>query len=439
MNYWQEKYRTKVINLEDALNMIKSEDQIICGLAGSEARYVLRNLHHIAGRVKNVTVVNCLPLENYEFMNPAYRESFFTESWYYSPGLRQAHKGGNVSHIPCHLHLAIKKRLNYRKCNVFLGIATPPDKNGFMSLSLGVTYERELMDQADLVILQINENLPRTFGDTIIHVNEVDYAVEHTEGLPLLPKGESEEKDRIIGRYIADLVEDGSTIQLGIGGIPNAVASELAQKKDLGIHTEMFVDGMVDLFEAGVVTGRKKTLLPGKMVATFILGTQRLYDFVDSNPGVVMMKGSWTNDPFVVGKNHQMVSINTTLEVDLMGQCCSESLGPRQFTGTGGQSDTATGAQISPGGKSFIALHSTTLTRDLQTGEKKTISKIVPILTPGSVVSLSRNDVDYVVTEYGVAALRGTSIRERTRQLITIAHPDFRPWLEEECQRMMIW
>ncbi|MBZ4655163.1 MAG: cat2 [Peptococcaceae bacterium] len=440
MTIWQEQYRAKVISLEEGLSKIKDNDQIICGLSGSEPRYILRHLHTIADRVKNVTVVNCLPLENYEFfMNPQYKESFFTEGWYYSPGLRKAHPQSNVSHIPCHLHLAARKRLFHRKCNVFLGIATPPDKYGFMSLSLGVTYEREVMENADLVILQVNEKLPRTFGDTIIHVSDVDYVVEHTEDLPLLPSAPSEEKDEIIGKYIAELVEDGSTIQLGIGGIPNAVAKELREKRDLGIHTEMFVDGMVDLYEAGAVTGRKKGLLPGKMVATFVLGTQRLYDFVHDNPGVVLMNGCWTNDPYVISQNHKMVSINTTLEVDLTGQCCSESIGHRQFTGTGGQSDTATGAQKSPGGKSIIALHSTAEIKDPVTGEKKIISKIVPRLTPGAVVSLSRNDVDYVVTEYGIASLRGTSVRERVKRLIAVSHPDFRSWLQKESQELMIW
>lgn len=440
MSSWQEKYKSKVLNLEDALGKIKDNDQIITGLGGSEARYILRNLHIIADKVKNVTVVNCLPLENYEFfMDSRFSENFSTDSWFFSPGLRKAHSQGNVTFVPQHLHLALSKRLYHRKCNVFLGICTPPDKHGNLSLSLGVTYEKELMAQAELVILQVNEKLPRTFGDTIISVNDVDYFVEHTEDLPVLPNAKPDEKDSIIGKYIAELVDDGCTLQLGIGGIPNAVARELISKKDLGIHTEMFVDGMIDLVEAGVITGKRKTLFPERIVCTFALGTQRLYDFINDNPRVIFMNGSWTNDPCVIGQNYRQISINGTLEVDLGGQCCSESLGPRQFSGTGGNSDTAVGAQISPGGKSIIALQSTAQTKDRETGETRLVSKIVPILTPGSIVSLSRNDVDYVVTEYGVAALRGTSVRERIKRLTAIAHPDFRPWLKEESKRLMIW
>lgn len=439
MASWQEQYKSKVLSLEEALGKIKDDDQIICGLSGSEPRYILRNLHTIADRINNVTVVNCLPMENYEFFsNPQYNKKFSVESWFLSPGLRKAYSQGNITFIPNHLHFASTKRLHFRKCNVFLGTVTPPDKHGYMSLSLGVTYERDILEKAELSILQVNDKLPRTFGDTIIHVRDVDYVVEKTEDLPILHNGEINEKDKIIGRYIAKLVEDGSTIQLGIGGIPNAVAAELAHKKDLGIHTEMFVDGMIDLVESGAVTGRKKTLYPGKMIATFILGTQRLYDFVDNNPGLVLMRGGWTNDPYVIGQNYKMVSINTTLEVDLSGQCCSEAIGHRQYTGTGGQSDTAIGAQNCPEGKSIIALHSTTEVNDPITSQRKIISKIVPLLTLGSVISLSRNDVDFVVTEYGVASLRGTSIRERAKRLTAIAHPDFRPWLEDEAQNLKI-
>lgn len=440
MPTWQEQYKSKVVSLDEALLKIKDNDHIICGLSGSEPRYILRNIHKIADKVRNVRIVNCLPIENYEyFMNPQYKESFITESWFYSAGLRKAHPQGNVTFVPQHLHLALVKRLAHRKCNILLGVATPPDQHGNMSLSLGVTYEKELIRKADLVILQVNDQLPRTFGDTTISVNDVDCVVEYSEKLPILPNAVPDEKDLLIGKYIAEMVEDGSTIQLGIGGIPNAVAKELMSKKDLGVHTEMFVDGLIDLIEAGVISGHKKTLYPDKIVCTFALGTQRLYDYLHDNPRVLFMNGSWTNDPSVIGKNYKQVSINGTLEVDLGGQCCSESLGPRQFSGTGGNSDTAVGAQISPGGKSIMALQSTAEIKDPATGGKKLVSKIVPMLAQGSVVSLSRNDVDFVVTEYGVAALRGTSIRERVEQLTAIAHPDFRTWLKEESQKLMMW
>lgn len=433
-------YNSKVITVEEALNKIKSKDNIVTALSAAEPKEILSKLHTIAHNVKDVNVSTCLPLGNYEyFSNLEYSDSFLMEGWFYSPGIRKAHKNGNVSFIPNHLHLSATKRLAHRKPNVFIGTASSIDKHGFISLSLSATYEREMIDNADIVILEVNPNMPRTFGDTIIHISEVDYVIECDYDVPELPILEPSEKDKVIGKYIADLVEDGSTIQLGIGGIPNAVAAELMNKKDLGIHTEMFTDGMVDLYEAGVITGKKKTLLPGKMVATFALGTKKLYDFIDDNPAVSILRGNWVNDPYVIGKNHKMVSINTTLEIDLTGQCCSESIGSTQFSGTGGQADTAIGAQNSVDGKSIIALYSTANVRIPGSDERKRISKIVTRLAHGAAVSLSRNDVDFVVTEYGVAALRGTSIRDRVKMLIDIAHPDFRDELREEAKELMIW
>lgn len=435
-----EIYNNKLITVEEALNKIKTNDNIVSALSAAEPKETLSRLHEIAENVKNVNISTCLPIGDYEyFTNPEYSESFLMEGWFYSPAIRKAHKNGNVSFIPNHLHLSAPKRIFHRKPNVFLGTGSLMDKHGYISLSLSATYEREMIENADIVILEINPNMPRTFGDTIIHVSEVDYIVESNYSVPELPVVEPSEKDKIIGKYIADLVEDGSTIQLGIGGIPNAVAAELMNKKDLGVHTEMLTDGMVDLYKAGVITGKYKTLMPGKMVATFALGTKKLYDFIDDNPAVNIMRGSWVNDPYVIGKNHKMVSINTTLEIDLSGQCCSEAIGHTQFSGTGGQSDTAIGAQISKNGKSIIALYSTANVRVPGTDDRKTISKIVTRLARGAAVSLSRNDVDYVVTEYGVASLRGTSIRERVEDLIGIAHPDFREQLRQEAKELMIW
>jgi acyl-CoA hydrolase len=432
-----EEYKRKLITVEEALDKVKSGDHIITALAAAEPREFLSNLHTIAPKVRDVTVTCCLPMVNYPFFSErGYEESFSLESWFYTPGLRAAHKEGRATFIPNHLHFAGTKRLQYKKCNVFVGTASKMDKHGFLSLSLSATYEREIIEGADLVILEVNPNYPRTFGDTTIHISQIDHIVEVNYPVPEFPNGQPDEKDIKIGKYIADLVEDGSTIQLGIGGIPNAVASQLMDKKDLGIHTEMFTDGMVDLFQAGVITGRKKTLLPDKMVATFALGSKKLYQFIDDNPGVQILNGKWVNDPYIIGKNYKMVSINTTLEIDLTGQCCSESIGHTQFSGTGGQADTAIGAQISPMGKSIIALYSTANVRVPGSEERKTISKIVPRLTHGAVVSLSRNDVDFVVTEYGVAALRGTSVRDRVKKLIAIAHPDFRDELLEEGKKL---
>ncbi|GGM42058.1 4-hydroxybutyrate CoA-transferase [Paraliobacillus quinghaiensis] len=433
-------YRSKLVSVEEALQMIKSNDHVVSALAAAEPRELLSKLHTIAEEVQGVKVSTCLPILDYDyFSKPGYENSFLMEGWFYTATMRQAHKDRRVTYIPNHLHLAGTKRLAHRPTNVFIGTASPMDQHGYLSLSLSATYERQMVEKADIVILEVNPNMPRTFGDTTVHINEIDYIVEANYEVPEFPSPEPTEKDVEIGKYIAREIEDGSTIQLGIGGIPNAVAAQLMSKKDLGIHTEMFTDGMVDLFNAGVITGNKKTLLPGRMVATFALGTKKLYDFIDNNPGVVINDGSWVNDPYVISQNHKMVSINTSIEIDLTGQCCSESIGHRQFSGTGGQSDTAVGAQMSPGGKSFIALYSTASVRVKGTDERKVISKIVPQLATGAVVSLSRNDVDYVVTEYGIAALKGTSVRERVERLIAIAHPDFRDELRDQANQLQMW
>jgi acyl-CoA hydrolase len=311
-----------------------------------------------------------------------------------------------------------------------------PDEHGFISLSTSNTYESQMIDKADVVILEINPNYPRTFGDVEIHYSEIDFFIEADYAVPALPDTEPNEKDKKIGEYIAELINDGDTLQLGIGGIPNAVASALKGKKDLGIHTEMMTSGMVELIQAGAVTGKKKTLHKGKHVATFALGNRKLYDFIDNNPSVMILNGKYVNDPHIIGLNDNMVSINTAMEVDLSGQVCSESIGHIQFSGTGGQADTAIGAQKAKNGRSFIALYSTAMVRNPETGEKEETSKIVPLLKRGAIVTLSRNDVDMVVTEYGVAHLRGTNVRERIQRLIAIAHPDFRDEIMKEAHEI---
>ena len=265
-----------------------------------------------------------------------------------------------------------------------------------------------------------------------VHISEVDYLVKADYPVPTIPDIEPSEKDMIIGKLIAEKINDGDTIQLGIGGMPNAVAKSLYGKKDLGIHTEMFTNEMMNLIKAGVITGKKKTLHRGKHIACFAMGTQDLYDFIHDNPSCWILNGKYVNDPAIIGLNDNQVSINSTIEIDLSGQCCSESIGTQQFSGTGGQTDTAVGAQNAKGGRSFIALYSTAMVKNPVTGEKEEVSKIVSMLKPGAAVSLSRNDVDFVVTEYGMVGLRGTNIRERCKLLISIAHPKFRAQLTQE-------
>jgi acyl-CoA hydrolase len=390
----------KYVSINEALALVKDNDYIVTGLGAAEGREFMTNLHTIADRVKGVMVSNCLPMGAYEFMtNAAYKDSFRTEGWFYTPVLRKAHANGNISFIYNHLHLASFKRLCYRKPDIYVGIASMPDKHGFISLSTSNTYEMAMIKEAKTVILEINPNAPRTFGDVQLHVNDVDYLVEVNYSIPEIADVEPNEKDLIIGKYIADMINDGDCIQLGIGGIPNAVAASLYGKKNLGVHTEMLTSGMVKLAKAGVINGKCKQINKGKMVAAFAMGTKELYDFIDDNPAVEILDGGYVNDPYTIMQNDNQVSINTTLEVDITGQCASESIGSVQFSGTGGQSDTAVGAQKSKNGKSIIALYSTAMVKDPATGERVETSKIVCQLKAGAAVSLSRNDVDYLVTE----------------------------------------
>ncbi len=423
----------KYVSITEALSCVKSGDYIVTGLGSAEGREFMTNLHTIAGDVKNVMVSNCLPMGAYEFMtNPAYKDSFRTEGWFYTPVLRKAHANGNVSFIFNHLHLASFKRLCYRKPDIYVGIASMPDKHGYVSLSLSNTYEMAMIKEAKTVILEINPNAPRTFGDVQLHLNDVDYVVEVDYPMPEIADAEPNEKDLIIGKTIAGMINDGDCIQLGIGGIPNAVAASLMDKKDLGVHTEMLTSGMVKLAKAGVITGKNKQTHKGKMVAAFAMGTKELYDFIDDNPSVCIMDGAYVNDPHTISMNDNQVSINSTIEIDLFGQCCSESIGHVQFSGTGGQADTAIGAQKSKNGKSIIALYSTAMVKDKATGERIETSKIVPLLKQGAAVSLSRNDIDWLVTEYGAVCLRGTAMEERAKLIISVAHPDFREDLTKQ-------
>lgn len=427
-------YSSKIITVQEALEKVKSGDSIVTGLGAAEAGLFMGHLHEIADRVKDVMITNCLPTHPSQIYDPEYVESFYVNGWFYAPAMRRAHRNGNMAYIPNHLHLAATKRLSHRRPNIYVGAATMPDKHGYVSLSLSNTYEKRFIEAADMVILEINPNMPYTFGDVQIPVADIDYMIRADYKPPVMPDAPFSEKDAVIGKYIADMVPDGSCIQLGIGGIPNAVADALQDKNDLGVHTEMLTTGIMKLAKMGVITGKRKQIDRGKIVAAFAMGEPELYEFMDYNPSVAIMDGAWVNDPYVIAQNDNQVSINTSLEVDLTGQCASESFGSKQYSGTGGQSDTATGAQMSRNGKSIIALYSTAMVKD-ENGERHEVSKIVPQLMPGAAVSLSRNDVDRVVTEYGVAELRGTDIYERVERLIAIAHPKFREQLREDAVR----
>jgi acyl-CoA hydrolase len=425
-------YRQKLLSISEAVGLVQSGQTICVAMAAAEPPGLLTELGRHWQRLENVTVWVCLPLRLYDFIyKPEMSSHFFVENWFYGAPDRKVHAEGRTFYIPNNLHRAARVKLEAtRHLDIFWGTATPPDRHGYMSLSLNLIYEKEMIEAADLVVLEINENLPWTLGDTQIHLSEVDYIVENHVPLFEMPPVPPTPAEEAIGGYIAELIEDGATIQLGIGGIPNAIASFLMERRDLGVHTEMFTDGMVDLFEAGVITGRKKSIWKGKMVGAFALGTNKLYRFLHNNLAVEFQRGKVTNAPHVVGRNYKMVSVNTAIQVDLGGQVCSQSIGVRHFSGTGGQLDTHRGAQYSPGGRGIIALRAT--------AKDGTISTIVPMLDPGAEVTVPGQDVDTIVTEYGVAELKGRCVKDRVKALSSIAAPEFRPWLQEEAELLGI-
>lgn len=433
MSRWDEEYKSRLRSIDEAIRCIESGFDVVVGQCASEPQGTMARLHTLAPAVRDVRVFSVLTLKPYDFyMKPEMQGHFELASWFHAPGSRSALKAGagTVTYVPNMLHRAATDRLHARPPEVFIGTCTPPDKNGFVSLSLGITYEKDILERARFVILEVNPRLPRTFGDTQVHVTQATYFVEHDQEVPSLPAPQPGPVDLLIGGHVAGLVEDGSTIQLGIGGIPNAAALALRDKKDLGVHTEMFVDSLMELYEAGVITNRLKSLKKDKFVATFAMGSRRLYDWLDDNVAVEFQRGRWVNDPAVVAQNSRMVSINTCLMVDFTGQVASESIGTAQYSGTGGQSDTAQGAVAGFDGlgKSIIACYAT--------AKDGAVSTIVPTLPEGSAVTLHRSFVDHVVTEHGVARLRGRTVRERSMELINIAAPEFREELKAQARRL---
>jgi len=426
---WGKEYEMKKVSVEDVLKILKPGMTIVAGMTPMEPQLFLSHLHE--ADVDNVSIFTCLNIKDYDFyLDEAYEGRFINNSWFYGPSNREAVKKGikTVTYVPNNLHQAGTNLISSRKIDLFVGVASPMDKNGFLTLSASVVYEKDILEAAEMVVLEVNPNAPKTHGDTHVHIRDVDFVVEVDYPLPEISAVEPTDVERQIGENIANLVENGSTIQLGIGGIPNSVALFLKDKKDLGVHTEMLTDSMIDLFEMGVITNKKKALWPGKFICTFAYGSKKMYEFIDDNPAVLFLRGKYVNNPYVIAQNEKMVSINTAIMVDLTGNVCSEAIGTKHYSGTGGQLDTHRGAVMSRGGKGIIALRST--------AKNGTVSTLVPLLPEGSPVTVPRQDVDYVVTEYGVAHLRGKTISERVLELINIAHPDFRSFLKKEAQKI---
>ena len=380
--------------------------------------------------VKVQALLDAYPFEFYT--DPTLAGKMTGYSWFSSSAARKAVNAGYADIIPAYYRdFPTRIRTEYDYDAVCVEVA-PMDRHGYFSLALNGSYIDAMLDKTKRIFLEVNDRQPRGLCGSLIHISQVDAIVEYNHDLPVLPPVQLDEVSKTIGGLIAERIPDGACLQLGIGAIPDATGMALKSKHDLGIHTEMFTDSMVELIECGAVNNSKKQIHRGKTVTTFAFGSQRIYDFVDDNPSVEILPVDYVNDPNVICQNDNMISINAAVEVDLFGQVCAESVGTKHMSGSGGQIDYVRGACQSRGGKSFIAFTST--------AKGGTISKIKPILTPGAVVTTSKNDVDYIVTEYGVAHLRGRSLGERARQLIAIAHPDFRDELTFEAKKrgMMI-
>jgi 4-hydroxybutyrate CoA-transferase len=441
---WKEEYQRKLTTAAEAVKAIKSGNRVVVGHAYGQPQHLVQAMIDNKHAYENVEIVHMVSLSPAPYCRQEMQGNFIHNSFFVGVNSREAVNGGWAKYTPCFFHEIPRLFVNgILPVDVTLCQLSPPDDEGYCSFGISVDYTKPAAEASKIVIAQVNERMPRTRGDAFIHVSKLDYIVRNDE--PLLELGREKtgstgiEKEQYvaritaemdIGRYCAELIEDGACLQLGIGAIPHAVLPFLEEKKNLGIHTEMFSDGVVELVNKGVINGACKQLSPGKLVANFLMGTRKLYDFVHDNPMVEMHPVHYTNDPHIIGQNDNVVSINSCLQVDLLGQAASDTIGPLQFSGVGGQVDFVRGAARSKGGKSILAFPSTA-------GGGK-YSRIVPGLDPGAAVTTSRCDVHYIVTEYGVANLRGKSVKERAGQLIAIAHPDFREYLNKELNKIHV-
>jgi 4-hydroxybutyrate CoA-transferase len=419
---WLADYRSKKRSASEAVGLVASGDQIYYGGNAAIPRALVRAL---AERVElsEVQLNHVLLLGEDPLAAPGMEGRFRHNSLFVGPADRAAVNDGRADYLPIFLHQI--PRLwseGIVPLDLAMVMVSPPDEHGYMSLGVEVLASKAACRHATKVVVQVNSRMPRVLGDGFLHVSEVDAIVEHDEELPSLEPGSISEVERAIGKHVTSLIEPGSTLQMGIGGIPDAVYSQISGELELGVHTEMLSDGAMEAIERGVITCSRKTLNPGKVIVTFALGSRRLYDYIDNNPLIEAQPVEVVNDPFVVSQNDSMVAINSALEVDLTGQVCSDSIGTYIYSGFGGQVDFIRGAARSKGGRPIIALPST--------AKNGTLSRIVPMLKPGSGVVTSRADVHYVVTEHGIARLFGRNLRQRAEALIAIADPAFRDELE---------
>ena len=425
----QNLYVQKRISAADAVRQVRNGELIIVPTGVGEPPTLLTALSEQRRDFHDVKVAQILAMRKYAYIDPVTAEHVRHVALFYGAATRAGGQEGWIDFIPnCFSEIPSLIERGLIPADVVFAMASPMDTHGYFSLSLGADYAMAAIAKARLVVLEVNPNVPFAYGNCHVHISQIAALVESSEpvlevGLPKI--GPVQEA---IGKYVADLIDDGSTLQIGYGGIPDAVVMQLTHKHDLGIHTEMIGDGILTLVESGAVTNRRKNYLPGKTIATFALGSKKLYRFMDRNPALEIHPVDFTNDPALAGLNDNLVAINATLQIDLLGQCGSESLGHSPYSGTGGQSDFVRAANRSRGGKAFIVLPST--------AKNDAISRVVSTLAPGTHLSTSKNDINYVVTEYGVAQLRGKSAKQRARELIGIAHPTFRAELTEQAERV---
>ena len=429
MSNWQQIYDTKLVSANEAAATIKSGDHIWLPVGAGEPDVFLKALIDRRLSLKDVVIHQILPAKP-GYFDKETSSHIRHDSLFVSGASREAVHQGWADFTPSHFHEIPRLIREYWSADVVSVVVSPMDEHGYFSLGLGVDYTWEALHKANNVIVEVNQDAPRCYGNCQVHISQVNHIVECPNPIPELVSAPLTNLDLTIGGYVAEMIDNGSTLQIGFGGVPNAVCDALKEKKDLGIHTEMVTEGILELAECGAVNNSKKTWNRGKLIGTFAWGSKRLYEFMHNNPMIEMHPVDYTNDPYNIGRHDNMISINSTIEVDLFGQCCSESMGPKQWSGTGGQVDFFRGANMSKGGKGFVTMPST--------AKGGTISRIVPMLKHGAVVTSSKNDVDHVVTEYGVAKLRGKCLRERALALISIAHPDFRGELREYAQKMNI-
>ncbi|UII25600.1 4-hydroxybutyrate CoA-transferase [Fulvivirga maritima] len=418
------KNELKIVRPEEAVKDIKSGNRILIQGAAMTPTVLVDALCERYHELEDVEVIHMHTEGEASYTLEPYRSSFKINSCFVGKNVREATNSGFGDYIPIFLsevHLLFRR--NILPLDAAFIQVSPPDKHGYCSLGTSVDVVIPGLETAKMVIAQVNPRVPRTHGDGIIHVSKIDYAIEVDKPLHSSGGKAPSEIEEKIGKYVAGLVEDGATLQMGIGGIPNVVLANLQGHQKLGIHTEMFSDGVLPLIESGVITGENKVVKPGKIVSCFAVGTQKLYDFMDDNPLIDMKEAAYTNDTSIIRKNPKVTAINSAIEIDLCGQVCADTIGKRQYSGVGGQMDFIRGASLSPGGKAIFAMPSIT---------NKGISKIVPYLKEGAGVTTTRAHVHYIVTEYGVVNLFGRNLKQRAHDLISISHPDHR----EELERM---